>query len=33
MSEKIGPIGFLVGFLALWFVLNKWVLPKLGIRT
>lgn len=33
MSEQIGGIGLLVGFFALWFVLNKWVFPKFGIRT
>ena len=33
MSEQIGGIGFLVGFFVLWFVLNKWVFPKFGIRT
>ena len=24
---------FLLGALIFWFVLNKWILPKLGIRT
>lgn len=24
---------FLVGFLALWIVLNRWVLPRLGVPT
>jgi len=33
MSENIGLIGYLAGFLAVWFVLNKWVFPKFGIRT
>ena len=33
MSESIRPLVLLVGFLAVWFVLNKWVLPRLGIRT
>jgi hypothetical protein len=33
MSESIRPLVLLVGFLAVGFVLNKWVLPRLGIRT
>ncbi len=26
-------IAFFVGFVAFWFVLNAWVLPKLGVET
>jgi hypothetical protein len=33
MNETFGPVAFLIGFLAFWFVLNKWVFPKFGIRT
>jgi hypothetical protein len=33
MSESLGPFVFIGGFLAAWFVLNRWVLPRLGIRT
>jgi len=24
---------FLIGVVAVWFILNKWVLPKMGIQT
>jgi hypothetical protein len=33
MYESIRPLALVVGFVAVWLVLNKWVLPKLGIRT
>jgi hypothetical protein len=33
MSQSTGQIAFWIGLLALWFVLNRWVLPKLGFRT
>jgi len=33
MSESIRPLVLLVGFLAIWFVLKKWVLPRFGIKT
>ena len=29
MSELLFPIGVLV----VWFVLNAWVLPKIGVKT
>jgi hypothetical protein len=31
--EKGMEVWWIVGFLALWFVLQLWVLPKLGFRT
>ena len=24
---------FLIGILAVWFVLNRWILPKMGVQT
>lgn len=33
MDEIFGPFAFFAGFMALWFVVNKWVFPKFGIRT
>jgi hypothetical protein len=33
MTEAIRAFVLLVGFVGFWFVLNKWVLPSLGIRT
>ncbi len=24
---------FLIGIVAAWFVLNRWILPKLGVQT
>jgi len=33
MSEAIRPLVLIVGFVAFWFVLNKWVLPMLGVKT
>lgn len=29
----MGSVMWLVVILAIWFVMNKWVLPKLGIPT
>ncbi len=29
MMEALWPLGFLV----LWFVLNRWILPRLGVPT
>jgi hypothetical protein len=33
MNESLGKLAFVVGFVALWFVLNRWVLPRLGVKT
>jgi hypothetical protein len=33
MNSSSGQIAFWIGFLAFWFVLNRWVLPKLGVKT
>ncbi len=33
MNESFRPLAFAVGFLAFWFVMNRWVLPRFGIRT
>ena len=33
MNESFGKLALIIGFVALWFVLNKWVLPRFGIRT
>jgi len=33
MHEFFGPLAFAVGFLAFWFVMNKWLLPRFGVRT
>lgn len=24
---------FLIGIVAVWFVLNRWILPKIGVQT
>jgi hypothetical protein len=31
MSWK--EVGFFLGVLVLWFVLNRWVLPRFGVHT
>jgi hypothetical protein len=33
MSESLGLMAFAVGFLGFWIVLNKWVLPRFGVKT
>ena len=33
MSESLRALVLVVGFLAAWFILNKWVLPRLGVKT
>jgi hypothetical protein len=33
MSDSVRQWALVAGFVAVWFVLNKWVLPKLGFRT
>ena len=33
MSESYRPLALMAGFLAVWFVLNKWVLPHFGVKT
>ncbi len=33
MSDSVSKLAFVVGFIALWFVLNRWVLPRLGFKT
>jgi hypothetical protein len=33
MNSSSGQIAFWAGFLAFWFVLNRWILPKLGVKT
>jgi hypothetical protein len=33
MTESFRPMAFFVGFMVFWFVLNKWVLPRFGVRT
>ena len=33
MSEFVGPLIFTLGFLGVWIVLNKWVLPRFGVKT
>jgi hypothetical protein len=33
MSESFRSLALVIGFVAFWFVLNKWVLPRLGVKT
>ena len=33
MNQSYGSLAFFAGFMAFWFVLNKWVLPRFGVRT
>jgi len=33
MNSSSGQIAFWIGILGLWFILNRWVLPKLGFKT
>jgi hypothetical protein len=33
VSENLGLFAFAAGFFALWIVLNKWVLPRFGVKT
>lgn len=33
MLDRIMPFLVLGGFVLVWFTLNKWVLPKLGVST
>ncbi len=33
MSESFRSLALVIGFLAVWLVLNKWVLPRLGVKT
>jgi hypothetical protein len=33
MTESWRPLAFALGFLAVWFVLNRWVLPRFGFKT
>jgi hypothetical protein len=33
MSDSLRLLFLFVGFIALSFVLNKWVLPRLGVKT
>ena len=33
VSELLGPMAFIFGFLGVWIVLNKWVLPRFGVKT
>lgn len=33
MSESFGLLTLWIGILALWFVLQKWVLPHFGVKT
>lgn len=32
-KKSMSEIIFLVGFLAAWIVLNRWILPRLGVAT
>jgi hypothetical protein len=33
MSESLGLVAVAAGFLVGWIVLNKWVLPRFGVKT
>jgi hypothetical protein len=33
MTESLRPVALALGFLAFWFVLNRWVLPRFGFKT
>jgi hypothetical protein len=33
MSSSSAQIAFWIGLLAIWFVLSRWILPKLGVKT
>jgi hypothetical protein len=33
MSESLRALVLVAGFLGAWFILNKWVLPRLGVKT
>ena len=33
MSDSFRQWALIGGFVAVWFVLNKWVLPRFGVRT
>jgi hypothetical protein len=33
MTDSLRSLAFVGAFVAVWFVLNKWVLPSLGVRT
>lgn len=33
MKDSFSSLALVVGFVAVWFVLNRWVLPHFGVRT
>jgi len=33
IKEMLMDIWILIGVVAVWFILNRWVLPKLGVPT
>ncbi len=33
MIQNWLPFALIVGFFGLWFVMNRWILPKMGIST
>lgn len=33
MKDSLGALALIAGFVVVWFVLNRWVLPGLGVKT
>ena len=33
MGDLILPLGVVLGAVGLWFALNRWILPGLGVKT